>query len=1170
MKKLFLIALIAACFQVTTAQNSAKIDVELQQEMSLRDAGDLIRINIIMNQQYDQMEMRTKASVFPRKEAKRTFVVGELKRFSAETQQGVMDLLSTMPAVAEVQSYWIANFINCYADAETIEALSLHPDVLLIGFDKDVNVLPENEKPTPAEPTREITYNITKVQADQVWALGYEGEGVVVAVLDTGVNYNHNDLKSHMWEHPDFPYHGWNFVSNNNNPMDDYGHGTHCAGTVAGDGTAGSQTGIAPKAQIMAVKIIENAPISAWCSGIAFAVEYGAHVLSLSLGYTYLHTFDGTYADASLMLRNTMVNTLAAGVIASVAAGNEGDMQYSYPIPQNVRTPGNCPPPWLHPDQTTTGGTSAVVCVGATDSNDAAAYFTSKGPVTWQSIAGYNDYPYNPGMGLIRPDVCAPGVGIKSLSYSNVNGYTDMDGTSMATPCVAGVMALMLSKNIDLTPAEICEILETTAVHLPTSTSPKGNTFGSGRIDALAAVMAVPVGPIAIHEVAIDDSEGNNNGNANPSETIKFDMSLINESDNAVNGVSVTLTSSSEYVTITSDYAEFGNFAVGEIKTVEGAFTFELSSSAPAKKTLPFTALIETDDDAFPRSFTISAFDYELHLTATALDDASGNGDGILNPGETADILPTITNKGNEPAKGLTGFLTSSSDEITINSNTAGFGDMEPDQTNAAPYNVTLSASAVPGSVNIPFNLLVTDEDGRKSTFNFAYKDKCTVVFDLYDSYGDGWTGNVLHVAFSDGSPIQNLTINGNNSFATYSFAINAGVTVSLSWTSGSWTGECSFEIYYLDGDPIYAASGNPGYGTFFSWVVNCGGSAVNCDPITDLAITIDDNTAELTWNAPVGGTPTYYEIYHNLESLGTTTETHFSATVNNGNNEFCVYAVFNDCLMPQCITAYATLIECDPPTDLVYTVGPAGLVDISWDRPEDDANLTGYNVYINGVWVVTTTAEYYTFYAFAGEVEYYVCVTALHSMDGTGCESEMLCETINVTIHCDITVELTAASALDVIEIQLSWLPVLDGFTYNIYRDAELLIAVTDNAYTDTDVAPETTYCYTVTAVCAEALESEPSNEECLDIPVTGINEIDNQIKIYPNPTSGELTICDMRYEICDIAIFDVMGRTVLQSHIGNRTSHITFDLSNVPAGVYFLRVTTENGVIVRKVMKE
>jgi len=74
-------------------------------------------------------------------------------------------------------------------------------------------------------------------------------------VLDVGVNYNHVDLADNMWEHPDYPNHGYDFAYNDDDPMDNHGHGTHCAGTVAGDGTAGSQTGMAPDAKIMALKI---------------------------------------------------------------------------------------------------------------------------------------------------------------------------------------------------------------------------------------------------------------------------------------------------------------------------------------------------------------------------------------------------------------------------------------------------------------------------------------------------------------------------------------------------------------------------------------------------------------------------------------------------------------------------------------------------------------------------------------------------------------------------------------------------------------------------------------------------------------------------------------------------------------------------------------------------
>lgn len=269
--------------------------------------------------------------------------------------------------------------------------------------------------------------------------------------------------------------------------MDDHGHGTHCAGTVAGDGTAGSQTGMAPDVQIMCLKVMDSggsgSESGVW-SAIQFSIDNGADIISMSLGWQQ------SWGPNRATWRNTMINALSAGVTVAVAAGNEGDQQYMYPIPDNVRIPGDCPPPWLHPDQTLLGGTTAVVCIGSTTSSDYISGFSARGPSTWETIYGFNDYPYNPEMGFVRPDVVAPGSNIKSLAhYSNTGYESGWSGTSMATPCAAGVMALMLSKNGDLTPPQIDQILEETALHLATT---KSNTYGSGRVDALEAVNNVP------------------------------------------------------------------------------------------------------------------------------------------------------------------------------------------------------------------------------------------------------------------------------------------------------------------------------------------------------------------------------------------------------------------------------------------------------------------------------------------------------------------------------------------------------------------------------------------------------------------------------------------------------------------------------------------------------
>ena len=226
-------------------------------------------------------------------------------------------------------------------------------------------------------------------------------------------------------------------------------------------------------------------------AGMEFAIEHGADVLNMSLGIPFAS------AAVREMLRGACVNALQCGIAAAVAVGNDGQLQISFPVPNNVRVPGGCPPPWIHPDQeSNAGGLSCCIAVGAVDFNNVRPAFSSYGPFTWQETA-YADYPYNPGMGLIRPDISAPGVGIISAAPNSNTGHVSMEGTSQAAPCVAGVIALMLEKNPEITPAEISMILETTAVKLEDN---KNNYTGSGCIDALAAIQSIEGGEPEVEE----------------------------------------------------------------------------------------------------------------------------------------------------------------------------------------------------------------------------------------------------------------------------------------------------------------------------------------------------------------------------------------------------------------------------------------------------------------------------------------------------------------------------------------------------------------------------------------------------------------------------------------------------------------------------------------------
>jgi len=454
-----------------------------------------IEVMVLMKAQYDRVQLCQRAEYYPTRTARRDYVVKELKAFTEASQQDLLITLNELEQqglVSSIQSLWSANALYFTAAEEVIQTLAERPDIASISpVIQYPCIIPET---TPRQ-EQQVMYdfiapNIRQVNADQVWELGNMGQGVVVAVIDTGVNYNHADLADHLWDGGEaFPNHGFDIYNNDDDPMDDNGHGTHCAGTVCGDGTAWMATGAAPEATLMCIKSANEEGSSGAVNmvrGMEWAVEHGCDLISLSLGMAKAEV-----ADKEL-LRHACDALLDAGIVVVAAAGNEGSatMQNICPIPNNVRVPGGCPPPYLDPDQMENpGGLSCVICVGAVDENDTTATFTSHGPVTWENTE-FGDYPYQPGIGLIRPDVCAPGVMVWSLDYQNLYDYDYRNGTSQATPCVAGIVALMLHANPELTPAAICQILEETSLKL---TPTKSNLTGVGRVDALAAVTAAAI-----------------------------------------------------------------------------------------------------------------------------------------------------------------------------------------------------------------------------------------------------------------------------------------------------------------------------------------------------------------------------------------------------------------------------------------------------------------------------------------------------------------------------------------------------------------------------------------------------------------------------------------------------------------------------------------------------
>ncbi len=483
--------------------------------------------------------------------------------------------------ITVLQNLWLGEGISIfYCDDYTLELIAQLDIVHDVFEDVDAKLIADI---ADASDVLDIAWGVSAISAPACWDLGYSGQNVVVGVMDTGIRGSHRDLATRLFyntyeiagnafDDDGNGYiddvNGFDFYYYDADPLDANGHGTHCAGTVCGDGAAGTSTGVAPNAHVLPVQVMSSAGsgnASAFASGAGYAVENGAQVLSISLGWS------NPAASTKNFLRNVMRNVLSAGVVAAVSAGNSGDDPIA--VPQNINAPGDCPSPWQN-----TSPTTAVIAVGAVGSDDTYAGFSSFGPTRWMT-GEFSDFPYPPG--LMKPDVCAPGVSITSCGISSETAYTPMSGTSMAAPHVAGLLALLLSKNMSLSPRELDSLLQTTAVDL--GTLGKDTLFGSGRVDAPAAIAAFEP-PTVPHvgfwkAVFADTAAGNANMVFDVGETVQLFLALKNFGASATDVVA-TISAVSPHLLIVEGTRSYGSITHGETKNCATAYVLRAAHDA--------------------------------------------------------------------------------------------------------------------------------------------------------------------------------------------------------------------------------------------------------------------------------------------------------------------------------------------------------------------------------------------------------------------------------------------------------------------------------------------------------------------------------------------------------------------------------------------------------------
>jgi len=431
-------------------------------------------------------------------------------------------------------SYTIINAIAAKLPEQAIDKIKKNPRVAYVEMDGEVHALGTE---------LENSWGVKRIGADTVHAYN-NGTGVKVAIIDTGIDYTHSDLDANY-------RYGYDYVNSDADPMDDNGHGTHCAGIVAAEDNGEGVVGVAPEAHLYAVKVLDSSgsgSVSDVIAGIQWSMDNDMDVISMSLGSDF----------GSISLKKACNSAYSAGVLLVAAAGNDGD---SLGKGNNVDYPG---------------AYSSVIAVAATNSNDERAGWSSTGSAV---------------------ELSAPGVSINS---TYLGGYQTEDGTSMACPHVSGTAALVIASGSSLSNDDVRLRLQETADDL--GATGKDNQYGYGLVDAgEAASQPDTTPPDPTNTLHVDNiTMSTDNRSAGPKNTFVWavaTVTIVDNSSKSVEGATVSgywsgLTSDTDSGTTGSN----GEVALksDSVKNAEGTFTFTVDNIAKEGWTYDPTSNVET------------------------------------------------------------------------------------------------------------------------------------------------------------------------------------------------------------------------------------------------------------------------------------------------------------------------------------------------------------------------------------------------------------------------------------------------------------------------------------------------------------------------------------------------------------------------------------------------
>lgn len=624
MKKLLLFSFLILAASFTYSQ--VEVSSRLQDALNRASENDYIKVLVLLRSQVDLAALDQQLYSQKSSMQQRAYqVITALKQNAESTQGSLKSYLDSKLESSDVytyQTFWISNLFTIEAKTQVVYELMNRLDVA----EMDLDALLELDKPEKVEGfvegTESVEPGLRIINAHLLWAQGITGQGRLVMDIDTGVFPNHPAL-NFKWRGNHVPSNqAWFDPAGTTVPSDCDGHGSHTMGTMVGwSPTTGDTVGVAPDAEWIAAKTICSSPhTSNSVAAFQWAIDPDGNPSTIDDMPDAINNswYDPDVTnECSGIYKTTLDAVEAAGIAVVFSAGNNGPGTSTITKPKNINT-----------------NNVNVMCTAAIDgasylggNTNPIASFSSRGP----SLCG------GTGSLLIKPEVSAPGVSVRSSG--SATGYTVLSGTSMASPHVAGAVALLKQFAPNLTGKQILEALYNTAVDL--GAAGEDNNYGMGLIDVYAAFLSLGTPDSTVPDPITDLSAGSPTSNSLTLQwTVPYDSSM-----NGVTGYDIRYSTSA--ITDSTSFYNATQLPYNAIPDTAGAIE---------------SYLVEGLDFATPYYFSIKSRDVWSNwsdlsnsatgttLAAPQISVAPASINHILNPFDVVVDTVTISNVSIDPS----------------------------------------------------------------------------------------------------------------------------------------------------------------------------------------------------------------------------------------------------------------------------------------------------------------------------------------------------------------------------------------------------------------------------------------------------------------------------------------------------------------------------------------